>query len=366
MILLIYFLFIVMSVSFPKSKLLTVSIFLFIWILWGWNTWNGDFDAYKLIYDSSINPSLSNVVTEAGFNYFNKIFNLLGFSFEQYMQIISFLVLSIYFIFIIKYCPYPSICAIIIVIIFVMEYVYTRTYIAHSLLLFAFLLSFCKIKYHKLLFVIIILLASLIHRTAFLFLGFYFILDRNSVLHIPRFLFAVFSAVILSIFLFGNFVIPLLGTDFMNKFSAYETSGGFTMISYAHILIVFLTVYVIKLLIDSEKIDVPTRRILIYVANFNLLSLFYLALYYHVPYFGRFVRLLITIDVIFILYSIRFFIQTDNTLNALKSKFVLFAIMVAVFSMLFKSTLSLTYYPLLKKNSVFGEEYYVPEFETKE
>ena len=40
----------VVSLIFPKSKLVAGLFFLFMWTLWGWNTWNGDYEAYEKIF----------------------------------------------------------------------------------------------------------------------------------------------------------------------------------------------------------------------------------------------------------------------------------------------------------------------------
>lgn len=355
----------IFAIAFPKSKVIACLTFLFIWLLWGWNSWNGDYDAYKTIYDASISPWLSPVVTEAGFNYFNKLFNLIGLQFQEYMQIVSACVLIIIFIFIVKYCPFPAICSIIYVIIFVLEYVYTRTYITHSLLILAIVIYFSGFKYYKVSFIILIVFSFFIHRTAILFLPFYFVLDRDKVFDMKKVLLLCSLIVAFSILFFGRVIVPMLGGDVMNKFNAYETGGGFTTISFAHVLIVFLVVYIIKRVLTFSKLNSDTRKVLIFIINFNLISLFYLSLYYHVPYFGRFIRVLITIDLVFILYSIQSFQLIKDSINVVRSRIIFFVVLLTIAVMFYKSTLSLTYYPLLKKNLIFGEEYYVPDFTNK-
>ena len=39
-----------LSLIYPKSKYIAILFFLFMWTLWGWNTWNGDYIAYEEVF----------------------------------------------------------------------------------------------------------------------------------------------------------------------------------------------------------------------------------------------------------------------------------------------------------------------------
>lgn len=82
-----------------KSHILCLLLFLLMWSLWGWNTWNGDYIAYENRYYDSVNTSNTQ---EFGFLLINCLFVWLGIPFQTYMIIFSYVVLFILYKLIIK------------------------------------------------------------------------------------------------------------------------------------------------------------------------------------------------------------------------------------------------------------------------
>lgn len=342
----------------PKSKKLCALFFIFMWMLWGWNCWNGDYDAYKMLFESSGDIYRRNIVTEYGFNLLNEFFLYLGFTFQGYMIVVSFVVLYIFYLFTQRICPYPALFSLIYFIIFIMEYVFTRNYITHALLITAIMVILGDSPRKKLIFLCLVLVGGSFHRTGLLFLPFYFIIDRDESLNIRKVSLANGVALLLSVILFGQYILPLLGDVAQNKFATYESGGGFSSVFFAHLILVILTVVLLQKLLQKLSFDEKGRKRIIFIINFNLVSLFYLSLYYHVPYFGRFMRCLFSIDILFMLYAIYLLRKTDYFI---KSRVILASVLVALLIMFSKSTLPLTLYPILKKNLIFGVENYVPD-----
>lgn len=357
----ITFIFIILAIFCclnPKSKRLCLIFFLFMWILWGWNSWNGDYDAYKMLFDSSNDVFRKGIVTEYGFNILNEFFLYLGFTFQGYMIVISFLVLFVFYLFAKELCPYPAMFSLIYFIIFIMEYVFTRNYITHTLLVLAILAVLVDLPRKKLIFLVLVLIGGLFHRTGLLFLPFYFLIDRDRLLNVKKMYLINGVILVLSTIFLGLYILPLLGNVVQSKFSVYESGGGFSSIFFAHLILVSLLVITLQKVLKIDSLTHKRRKQIIFIINFNLLSLFYLSLYYHVPYFGRFMRCLFTIDILYLLYAVYSLRKTKYAIN---SKIVLASVLIALFIMFSKSTLSLTFQPILKKNLIFGVEDYIPD-----
>lgn len=353
---------VLLSFLFKRSKIVALLFFLFMWSLWGWNTWNGDYDAYKAIYQDSI-TRFNTQGNEIGYVLLNGAFLAMGFEFQGFMIIFSLIVLSIVLFFTLRYSKYPALFSALYFIIFIMEYVFMRNYLVHSIMLLAFFLSFKKVNYHKLFFSLITILSVTIHSTAILFFLFIPAL-KETIVSFKKIALVVTLLLISSIIFFNKILLPLLGPFFAAKFAYYQTGGGISNVFLAHIAIVTLVYYFFTQLLKSSATLSPQMiRMYTIVINVNLLSLFYLCLYFHVPYFSRILRFLFTFDLIFLLSGLHFV-----KWNLLRIKMFVIGLLIyfAVVVMFLKSTLSLTVYPLYKLNAIWGEESYVPDFDFNE
>ena len=90
------------SILLKKSKFLTLLFFAFTWLLFGWNHWNGDYEAYEKLYDF---PQIEVILSghEFGYNALMYLFNYLGFTFQEFFIVISFISLVLLFNFIISF-----------------------------------------------------------------------------------------------------------------------------------------------------------------------------------------------------------------------------------------------------------------------
>lgn len=349
---------VVFAFIFPKSKFIGFLFFVFMWTLWGWNSWNGDYDAYNKYFQDSFYTV--NQVSEFGYYYLNKLLKKLGLEFSSYLKIVSFLVLSVIFWFSKKYCKYIALFSAMYFIIFIMEYVFIRNYLSHSLFFICFFLLIEKPKFYLTSVVLISIMATAIHSTSIIMLPILLLISKNQILDLKKVLLWVGLGLLLSIFFFKAILLPLFGSDLLYKFDYYQTGGGFSNIFFAHLVLVLLVWYFFNSILKLEKgLSEKDKRIMILIVNFNLLTLGYLCLYYHIPYFSRILRFIFALDFIFLL----------GTLILIKPKYlakfiiIILLIFAAVMVMFFKSTLSLTFHPLFKKNLIWGEEYYVPDFD---
>lgn len=350
---------IVLSLIFSKSKIVAVLFFLFMWTLWGWNTWNGDFDAYQYRYDNI--DSLSSLNTyEIGFEFISYLSNLIGFDFSDFMILISFTSLSLILFFCLKFSKYPALYSAIYFMIFIMEFVFIRNYLVHSLILLAFILVFNEVRNYKIWFAAIVIFASTIHSTAIVLLFFLYAITKVEIISLKNAILFFTLMLLLSIVLFKT-LIPFFGFEYVDKFDYYGTAGGLSTSFFAHIFIVLLIYSYFKIVLDKgEDISEYQRRIYTIVINVNIVSLFFLSIYYHIPYFSRILRFIFTFDLVFLLSGFYYIHQAKY--KVLMS-IIFLSVLTVVVVMFAKSTLSLTLFPMYLCNSIWGDHVYIPDFD---
>ncbi|MGJ1266083.1 EpsG family protein [Sphingobacterium spiritivorum] len=350
-----------LSILFKKSRTITILFFLFMWTLWGANTWNGDSEAYKWQFDNAI-WNINTGEYERGYVLLTFVLKYIGLTYQQFLGLISFIVLTSILISVMKYSKYPALFSLMYFLVFIMEFVYLRNYIVHALLLFGVILVLEKVKYYKLWFILIVLLATSIHSTAIIGLIFCFAFfnNENKLINIKKVLIYVGVFVFFMAFLF-DVLLSVLGSFYLNKLSYYATGGGFSNVFFAHLILVLIIYYFFDAILKkSQTIPIKVRRWYIIIVNINILSLFYLGLYFQVPYFARIVRFLFTLDLIFMTSALYYI---GNLKLRLRSFTYTWCVFLFIIIMFLKSTLSLTLYPLYKKNKIWGEEVYVPNFD---
>lgn len=101
MLLIIYIILIFSGIILRKNKIVNFFIFIFSWILFGWSYGNAD---YMVHYNRFYNYNQSWIIssTEPLFTLLMRLFNNLNFTYERFLIIISFVLLSIYFVFVKK------------------------------------------------------------------------------------------------------------------------------------------------------------------------------------------------------------------------------------------------------------------------
>lgn len=95
---LIYILLIIAGLVFKKNKFVSIVMLVFMWILFGWSYGNADYSIYLVRYNYYSNNWVSSI-TEPIFTILMKLFNGLGFNYQQFLIILSIIGLLIYYIF---------------------------------------------------------------------------------------------------------------------------------------------------------------------------------------------------------------------------------------------------------------------------
>jgi hypothetical protein len=358
MILYINILLALLAIFFSKSKLLAKVIFIHMWVLWGWNSWNGDYEAYSYMYLENSAFSGKILDYESGYKLINYIFSSIGFSFQFFQITIAFFVLYIIYKISSSLVRHIALFSAAYMLIFFMEYVFIRNYIAHAIILYGVYLLFNSTDPRRkfkcfLMFVI----ATSIHMSsivAFIFL----LADRKGrIINLFYFLPVVLICLFISFLIFNSPIASFLGEQILLRVEGYQTEGGVSNIFLGQIFVVLLILYYYFSILKTGNLTDNEKKIYSIIVNVNILSLLYLSIYYYIPYFSRAIRMLLTLDLIFLIATFKY--QSINFKLKMQSRNLVFILIMAVVGLLFsKSTLYLTYTPLMKNNLIWGDEGY--------
>lgn len=287
---------IVLSIFNPKSKVICIIFFIFMWTLWGFNVWNGDYVAYMEDYNYSKFDSI-----EVGYQILCKLFSS-WIPFQGFMIIISSFVLGFFCYWGIRFTAYPALYSFLYFPIFILDFVYLRNYICT---VFIFL-AFFKLIYGKgeiKTSICLILIASTIHIFSICYLPLALLLRSKFNYRSLIIIVVVFSALAL----ITSQTILSTSTYLQSKANSYARIGGnaISLTTPFHILIVYISYYVYK----KSDILGDIHKVLRYFMNFNILSMFMIPVYILLPYAAsRSLRLLLVFNIFFYL-SIFLFAQ---------------------------------------------------------
>ena len=348
----IFFTLLFLCFWFPKSKILAAVVFLFIWQLWGWNSWNGDFDQYKNFYNvlgRFGGTTGSAVSAENGYRFINSFFYYLDLNFQGFMIGYSLLILSVIFYFV-RISPYPSLFAILYVIIFIMDYVFMRNYMANALFFLYLTTCILRPKYYFVKSIALLFLAISFHNTAIFYLLFLLILFEKIRFKTLVFIVLVGIAVIVSSWTI--FISSISNNIISAKINYYTTGdnpiGPAAMHGMSVLSLLLFTYFTRK---KQSVLSAKQIRVITIFQKINIITIVYLPLYFYIPDFARFFRVLFPIQLFFILYLVSCY--KDKNL-----RIILILILIGTYSMLIyqfmTSTLKWTYYPLLKFNLIYS------------
>lgn len=335
---------------FPKSRIVTILGFVFLWSLWGWNTWNGDYDAYSDIYYDTYYASIETTTVEKGYFILNKAALELGFSFQQFLVVISAVVLSLMLFFTLNIAKYPALYFLIYYFIFITEFVFIRNYISDTLLLLAFLLVFLQVKYNRFWFIVLVLVCCSFHYSSILFLIFLYPIYANTPLKFTKSLAFFLGLTAVSVYAFSS-LLPFLGQQYIARLE-YYTSDSFWSISIAHILLVIAIHFIYRQVLNNGNLDATWGRAFTIAYNVNIVSLIYLCGYYHVPYFSRVLKMLFALHFALIVSSIYF-----NSKRSELGKLVFPILFVLIIFALYfaRTNFPFTIEPLYRNNLIWSE-----------
>lgn len=268
-LLFLYFILCVLGFTIRRSKGLTFLIFLFAWVLIGWNYDNSDYAVYQNFY---IHNSDFIGLMEPGYLLLCNLFDSLGFDYASFRIIISGLIICIYLYITLKYACYNCcVAACYLAFLLILDVTQIRNFIAFSFVFLGFIILIYGHKNVRLKYVIFVILASLIHISSIFYLLFFNIRRRKYNTYWFIVLFIVELLIVKGL-------PALLGSYISDKFQDYSYDTSLLTVSLAS-LIQFFNVYYICIVGKSAKMLHDNSRLADTFYNLNLLLLFMIPFY---------------------------------------------------------------------------------------
>lgn len=323
-----------------NKKIVKLDFFIFIllfsisWALYGGNTWNGDRDAYEAYY---LRGSISPWGVEILYGYLNIYFHELGFSFQSFQIIISFVTIFITSIYLKKVSAYLGVSFLIyFVLMFPLDYVLMRTSLAYAVVMNAFVaLSYGK----RGCYVLLILIATMLHQSSLIFLIFLLANDGTKLKITYNYIFYSLLLIIILPLLFKFNFFP---RNVVEHLAYYQTTWKTSFGNVAcHLLSIFLIIMNFNCKGENSKYDC-------FIRNINIVSLLLFCLYFHSDIFVRVFRLLVFINIIYLIQIMM--VQKKATIYSL---FYVSFYAIYLFYYYIYLTLDNSLYPLIQ-SSIFS------------
>lgn len=292
---LIYIVLIILSFIFRTSKLLSVVILIFMWVLWGWNYDNGDYVAYKTLYENAL---FDVGYYEVGYKLLMQVAQINGLDFQQFQILISLIVILLWgrFAFLLSYTPALFLVCVSL-FFFPLDYVLLRNTLAFSIVLQGFYCVFAKRKLALVKYFVFVLCASTIHSTSLFYLLFLIIFKKG---------FFKSHGILLAVIVFSILLILPLSSHILSFLSVFAEDRGeiygssypiFVMYSFFQVINVFF-IYLFYSCSVGNKIYVHEFRTLYMM---NLLLLFLIVLYFVLPISIRIFRNVAFVNMLYLL-----------------------------------------------------------------
>lgn len=305
---LLFFLSFIFSFLLQKSKLIAILIFGLMWVFFGWNYWNGDYDMYEAMY-KDLFEIIDIFKYEGGYDALMLLSNLIGFDFQEFLIIVSAFILLSLLRFLLIFSKFPAIVAFFFMFAFFpLQFVLLRNFLAFSILLLGLIPLLKDSRYKYLKYIFAVLVASTIHISSFFYL-----------LFLPAFFKKKFTTksiyilVLISLALFvisQSFITSLIDLSPKDRNSAYNTGiSQFLIYSFIQIINLYFVNHFLKGKNKTDSIDDKSYIINNKIIYINIIMLFLIVVYFK---FGIFIRILINFSFVNMVFIINKFSNTNN------------------------------------------------------
>lgn len=297
-----------LSLFYKKSKFVTVLFFVFLFLLFGWNYWNGDYDAYESLYNFPI-LEVNTDGYEWGYNGLMILANLWGYQFQHFFIAMALFSLALLFNFIIRYSLYPAFFTFCFLFCFFpLDYVLLRNFIAFTIVLQGLIFLIGNHKFKVFIYVFFVFVASLFHGTSLFYLGLLFCLKATKI-NILFIFFLTFITTIIFIYS-GPDIINIVYGSTGGRDEFYDSSFyRFIYNSSIQVLNLFFINYFYKRSLSVISTSEKERRVNLLVMNINIMLLFVVPLYYC---YAIAVRLFRNIAIVNVIFMINIVMNTEN------------------------------------------------------
>lgn len=164
----------ILGIIFKKSKIVFYSLLIWMWILFGWNSNNADYNNYIFAYENA-EYLLGINFYEVGYRWLVYISKIFGLSYQQFLILVSGIGLSLMSSSIKKYSKNPTfVLALYLFSTFFTNVVQVRSFIATAIIIYAIRYLVEGSKRGIIIYGLLTIIATTIHFSAFFYILFVF------------------------------------------------------------------------------------------------------------------------------------------------------------------------------------------------
>ncbi len=272
------------------------SLFIITWLLFAFNTWNGDRVGYENNYDIR---ELQDWGYEILYGYLNIEFRNAGFTYQIFQGFIATVILLLYFQYFKTYSGNKSLaCLMYLIGSFGLDYVLIRNTFAFAIFLIGIHFLFQGTLKGRFVFVIFVCISTLIHKSMAVFLIFVFA-PITQVFRFHQLIYFYSAALILFIFS-KNYLSSL--ANYSEHLLYYEKLNYMGLIIEIGLsLITFSLVYISKLFLIKRRssLNLSGLNYSNAVFNINCIALLFIFLYIESNIFIRLLRYIIFLNLVY-------------------------------------------------------------------
>lgn len=281
---------------YKKSKILFVIIFVFMWVLFGFNYSNADFPMYQNLYNIPLSE-FTFLKSEGGYSLLMYLGKLLGLSFQQFFIVLSGIILLLVFRFFYIFSSFPALAALcFFCFLFPLQYVILRNFLAFAIVLQGFILVLKNNQHSAIKFIFLVILAATIHISSLFYLVFLFAFKERElkIKTIAIWVLGLLGLVIIS----HQFLFKLLTSYNLEKAEFYTTK--IPLFLFYSLLQIINLIVVYNILKTDENVEGKnTKKTNIVILNCNIIMLLLIIVYYEM---GVFVRMLLNMSIINVVF----------------------------------------------------------------
>lgn len=331
-------------------------LFVLMWILFGWNTGNADFENYLGMYESDYSDLKINSL-DFGYFYLNQMFGELGYTFMQFRAVLSFFGLSVLFLFIAKWSSSPFISTLIYLIaVFSIDAVQVRNFCGYVIVLFALKFLIDGSTKGRIIYSFFVLISATFHIVMLFYLIFNFIDPIKKLKPKNHILISIGLLIIGTPVL--QYIFSALNIDDNGKIENYLEVFSYPALIIS-VMVLLVNYVVVNYFVNKNSVEIKSGSPLTLVSQVNFTNVVYninTLFFYLIPLFPidmtflRLYRNLFVLNIIFIFNTLK---QLDGQIT-IKDRVILLAYVIIAFGGFIWIYKESTLFAILTNNSFFN------------
>ncbi|WP_176706032.1 EpsG family protein [Paenibacillus hemerocallicola] len=352
----------IIGLTIKKSKVVFGVLFIFMWILFGWNTGNADYFGYEQTYYSLESYNGFNVYFaeyEIGYRFVYKLAHAFGMNYNTFLIVYSLIGLMLISNTILKYSAKPSyVMALYLIYPFLMDIVQIRNFMSMAIIIFAARYLFSSRKGDLFRYVLFVLLAASFQVVGLFYLILLLAKVRARIKLVKWISLITIFLVLFLILLMSGIAIPILGgMAYLGTKTSITTQIGYLFYFIIGFLLVRFSYKKVRTLEDSSSsgkhvVDYSKMNMANIILNINIIILCVYPLVFFSTEFMRLYRNILLLNYILFSHIVVSGFASRLNMTVFKITTIIFVVL-SEWLFAYYASKDIVFYPIFEKNKIF-------------